>query len=359
VNPAIVHVASGREWRGGQRQVWLLARELARHRIEQVVVTGEGSELAIRLRADGVRVRAAPWRSGLDPRVVPTILGELRGRSAVLHAHDGHALTLAGLAAALTGTPLVVTRRVTFPLRNQFFWRRASRVIAISGAVRAALEASGLSPERLVLVPSAVEAPDPAAPPDGNIRARLGLPNTGQLAVSLGALTPEKDQFTLVEAAALLVRDLPELHWAIVGEGALRGDLERRIAQRGLQGRFHLLGHLADPHDALAGADVFVLSSTSEGLGTSILAAMAREVPVVATRVGGIPDVLGGGAGLMVSPGNPAELAQAVRRILDDQDLRQELILVARNELRRFSVSAVAERVLTVYRSCAHSLDGS
>jgi len=359
VNPAIVHVASGREWRGGQRQVWLLARELARQGIEQVVVTGEGSELATRLRFDGVRVRAPRWRSGLDPRVLPAILGELRGRSAVLHAHDAHALTLAGVVAAFTGAPLVVTRRVTFPLRNRFFWRRACRVIAISGAVRQALETDGLPTDRVVLVPSAVEGPSPAPPPAGSIRARLGLPNTGQLAVSLGALTPEKDQFTLVEAAALLVRDLPELHWAIGGEGVLRGDLERRIAQRGLQGRFHLLGHLADPHDALSGADVFVLSSTSEGLGTSILAAMARDVPVVATRVGGIPDVLGGGAGLMVSPGNPAELARAVRQILHEPDLRRELIIVARKELRRFSVSAVAERVLTVYRSCAHSLDGS
>jgi glycosyltransferase involved in cell wall biosynthesis len=292
--------------------------------------------------------------------VVPAILGELRGRwAAVLHAHDAHALTLAGLTAAITGAPLVVTRRVTFPLRNRFFWRRACRVIAISGAVRQALEADGLAPERVVLVPSAVEGPDPASRSNGSIRAHLGLPNTGQLAVSLGALTPEKDQFTLVEGAALLVQDLPELHWAIVGEGPLRGDLERRIAQRGLQGRFHLLGHLADPHDALCGADVFVLSSTSEGLGSSILAAMARDVPVVATRVGGIPDVLGGGAGLMVSPGNPAELARAVRQILRDPELRRELILVARKELRRFSVSAVAERVLTVYRSCVHSLDGS
>jgi glycosyltransferase involved in cell wall biosynthesis len=358
VNPAIVHVASGREWRGGQRQVWLLARELARQKIEQVVVTGEGSELASRLEADGVRVRAAPWRAGLDPRVVPAIVGELRGRSAILHAHDAHALTLAGLSATLTGAPLVVTRRVTFPLRSRFFWRRACRVIAISGAVREALEADGLSTDRLVVVPSAADVPDPASP-DPGIRTRLGLSNTGQLAVSLGALTPEKDQSTQVEAAALLVRDLPDLHWAIAGEGPLRGELERRIEQRGLQGRFHLLGHLADPHDALAGADIFVLSSTSEGLGSSVLAAMARDVPVVATRVGGIPDLLGGGAGLMVPARNPGELARTVRRMLGDPALRRELILVARNELRRFSVSAVAERVLTVYRSCAHSLDGS
>jgi glycosyltransferase involved in cell wall biosynthesis len=359
VSPAIVHVASGREWRGGQRQIWLLARELARRGTEQVVVTGEGSELASRLSSGGIPVRTASWRAGLDPRVVPAILRELRQRPAILHAHDAHALTLAGIAAALSGSPLVVTRRVTFPLRHRFFWKRACRVIAISEAVHHALVDDGLSPERVVLVPSAVDAPDPAGPPNADIRTGLGLPKNGQVAVSLGALTPEKDQSTLIDAAALLVRDLPDLHWAIAGEGPLRGELESRIVRRGLQGRVHLMGHLDDPHAALAGADIFVLSSTAEGLGSSLLAAMVRDVPVVATRVGGVPDVLGGGGGVMVPPHDPGELARAVRRVLEDPALRLELKLLARKDLARFSVSAVAERVLTVYRSCAHSLDGS
>ena len=89
MNPAIVHVASGREWRGGQRQVWLLARELGRLGVTQVVVTGGGTELARRLQSSGVRVRAAAWRAGLDPRVIWSILKELRGRPAVLHAAFG------------------------------------------------------------------------------------------------------------------------------------------------------------------------------------------------------------------------------------------------------------------------------
>lgn len=358
MSPAVVHVASGREWRGGQRQVWLLARALSRSGVEQVVITGSGTELAGRLQSSGVRVRAATWNAGLDPRVLWPILQEARRPHAVLHAHDAHSLTLAGVCSSLTGAPLVVTRRVIFPLRRGGFWLRARRVIAISQAVQDALVADGVRPERIVLIPSAVDIEDPG-PGHTSIRHALGLPENGRLAVSLAALTPEKDQSTLVAAAAVLVRDLPNLHWVIAGEGPERGNLERRIAEAGLTRRFHLVGQLPDPHAALRGADVCVLSSTSEGLGSSILAAMALGVPVVATRVGGVPELLGSGAGLMVSPGDAPGFAAAVRRVLTDPELGENLTRIGRREASRFSVPGMAERVVGVYRSCVHSLDGS
>jgi glycosyltransferase involved in cell wall biosynthesis len=358
VKPAVVHVASGREWRGGQRQVWLLARELERLGIKQVVVTGAGSELAHRLGASGVRVRPATWRAGLDPRVLGPLLAEVRRGPAVLHAHDAHALTLAGLCARLTRTPLVVTRRVTFPLRHPFFWRRACRVITISRAVRDALLSDGLEPARLVLIPSALD-PELKASVRPDVRRTLGIPEKEQLVVNPGALTPEKDHSTLISAAALLVRDLPGLHWVVVGDGPLRERLQQEVTQRGLQDRFHLVGDLPDPHAVINEADVLVLSSTSEGLGSSILAAMDLGVPVVATRVGGIPDLVGSGGGLLVAPGQPEEFAAAVRRVLTEPGLSQKLTTAARQDLGKFSVSAIARQVLTVYRSCAHTLEES
>lgn len=339
--------------------MWLLARALGRTGAKQVVITGGGTELAHRLQSSGVRVRTAAWKAGLDPRVLWPVLQELRRPRAVLHAHDAHSLTLAGVCSALTGTPLVVTRRVTFPIRRHGFWLRAQRVIAISQAVRDALIADGVRPDRIVVVPSAVDIEYSASPVQPSIRHALGLPENGRVAVSLAALTPEKDQSSMVAAAALLVRDLPNLHWVIAGEGPLRNQLEQHIAAAGLSERFHLLGQLPDPHTALAGADVCVLSSTSEGLGSSILAAMASGVPIVATRVGGIPDLLDTGAGLMVSPGDPLAFAAAVRRVLTEPELREKLIRIGRGEATRYSVPGMAERVLGVYRSCVHSLDGS
>jgi L-malate glycosyltransferase len=353
----VVHVASGREWRGGQRQVWLLARELQARGIDQTVVTRRGSELARRLTASGVSVRAISWSAGLDPRVLTALLSELR-RPAVLHAHDAHALTLSGLCSWITGARYVATRRVTFPLRNRIFWRRACRIIAISRAVVEALVQDGLNRTSLVLIPSTY---DPAVFRAGSvdIRTRLGLCPGGQIAVALGALTPEKDHITLIRAASRLVQDLPELHWVIVGDGDMRQLIMDEIERNGLSSRVHLLEHFEDPHQVLGQADIFVLSSTSEGLGSSVLAAMAARVPIVATRVGGVPDLLESGAGFLVEPSNPERLADAVRGVLNDPALSQSLRDKAQEEIRKYSPSAMAERVLTVYRSCAHSLDGA
>jgi glycosyltransferase involved in cell wall biosynthesis len=177
--------------------------------------------------------------------------------------------------------------------------------------------------------------------------------------VHFGALTPEKDHRTLILAAAKLVQDLPDLHWVLIGEGPLRRELQDQIRSLAVQDRVHLIGALDDPHRVLAAADIFVLSSVSEGLGSSILAAMIRGVPVVATRVGGIPELLEAGAGIMVRPGDPSAIATAVRQVLTDQPLRASLVDTARRNGERFSVAAMADQVMTVYRSCAHSLDGS
>jgi glycosyltransferase involved in cell wall biosynthesis len=119
------------------------------------------------------------------------------------------------------------------------------------------------------------------------------------------------------------------------------------------------VGQLRDPHAALVGADVFVLSSLAEGLGTSVLAAMACNVPVVATRVGGVPELVKSGGGVLVPAGSPGEFAGAVRRVLTDPVYARNLTQVASQELGRFTPEAMAERVLEVYRSCAHSLEGS
>jgi glycosyltransferase involved in cell wall biosynthesis len=337
--------------------VWLLARELSRRDVNQVVITGKGSELARRLDASGVPARLVSWRASLDPRVLPALTAELRARRSILHAHDAHALTLAGIGAALARAPLVATRRVAFPLRRLGFWGRAHHLIAISDAVRETLLTAGIPRALITVIPDAVDLSSDDSAYD--VRQRLNVPHGGQLAVNLAALTPEKAQSTLVEAAALLVRDLPGLHWAVVGEGPLREFLEREIARRGLGDRFHLIGELPDPHVALKGADVFVLSSKTEGLSSAVLAAMAAGVPVVATGAGGVVELLAQDRGVVVRPGDAQGLAAAVRRVLFDGELRSRLTQAARQASREFGIGAMADRVLEVYRSCSHTLDPS
>jgi glycosyltransferase involved in cell wall biosynthesis len=317
------------------------------------VVTGRGTPLAERLAADGISVRETAWSAGLDPRVVAAIVAELRSGPALLHAHDAHSLTLAGLSAWFRRVPLVVTRRVDFPLRRRGFWSRADRVIAVSDAVARVLRTDGIDPSRIVVVHSGVDVAEAADAAPMGIRNRLGLHENTQLAVNVGALVPHKGHATLLRAAALLRDRLPQLHWAIAGEGPLRGELERLRGELGLRGCVHLLGHVPEPLGLVADADVFVMSSREEGLGTSVLDAMARGIPVASTTAGGLPEMLGGGAGVLVPPEQPAALADAVASLAQDPELRTRVRDRALMVVQRFSARRMAEEVGTVYRSCA------
>jgi glycosyltransferase involved in cell wall biosynthesis len=360
VTPAVVHVASGREWRGGQRQVWLLARELRRGGLaNQVVVTGAATELAFRLKGDDVRVHEARWQSGLDPRVLLPIFREVRAGAALLHAHDAHAVTLAGLVATPTGVPLIATRRVDFHLRRPGFWRRASRVIAVSSAVADVLTDDGVDPARIQVVHSGIDLGAARAAEPLGLRERLGLGAEAQLACTVGALVPHKDHATLLHAARLLAGRFPALHWVIAGDGELRQVLQWLAAELGVADRVHFLGHVSQPLRVIADADVYVMSSREEGLGTSVLDAMACGIPVASTSAGGLPEMLHQGAGILVPPRNPDGLAGAVRRILCDRDLRQRVVERASRTVESFSAERMAAEVLTVYRSCVPAIEGS
>ena len=354
----IVHLASGREWRGGQNQVLLLARALgARGDVDQTVVTGRDTLLARRLADAGVPVRPTGWTIGLSPAALRAAITECRAGPAILHAHDAHALTLAGVAGFLTGTPFLATRRVDFHLRRPGLWRRAARLIAISDAVRNVLISDGIDPARIVRVHSGIDLEGVRRTRAGDVRVRLGLPGDVPLAVAVGALVGHKDHATLLRAAQALRPTRPEVHWAVAGEGELRGALEEQIAALGLLDRVHLLGHVEAALPLIASADVFVMSSKEEGLGTSVLDAMALDVPIAATSAGGIPEMLRNGAGLLTPPGDGAGLAGSVRRILDDAELRRRLVRTAQDRVEEFSATAMAEGVLAVYRSVAETVD--
>lgn len=355
----VVHLASGREWRGGQNQVLLLTRALAARggEVDQVVVTGRRTLLAKRLIDSGVPLREVGWRIGLSPAALAGAIGEAAHGPTLFHAHDAHALTLAGLAARLTNSPFVVTRRVDFHLRHPGLWRRANRVIAISEAVRGVLVSDGIPSTSIVTVHSGIEVERVRAVRAGDILSELGLPQGRPLAVTVGALVDHKDHATLVDAAAALRRQQPDLHWVIAGEGELRGELEGRVKQLGMSDRVHLAGQVKEPLRLIASADVFVMSSKEEGLGTTVLDAMALGIPIAATSGGGIPEMLSGGAGLLSPPRDPAALAHSVGRLLVEPDLRESTRRAASERVEQFSATAMANGVVSVYRSVMESVD--
>ncbi|MDZ4257966.1 MAG: glycosyltransferase family 4 protein [Gemmatimonadales bacterium] len=353
----MVHVASGREWRGGQRQVLLLARGMREQgEVPTLVITGAGTALAERLADAGVPTHLVTWSMGLDPRVVRGILA-VAAPGTIIHSHDSHAHTLADAAIRLRRLPLVATRRVAFPVRHPARWRRADHVIALSTPIAEQMHAAGVPREQVSIIPSGVDLDILTRP--RTLTALPGLPPPGApLILCIAALTPEKGIDVLIAAAALLANTTPDAHWLVLGEGARRQALQRQIRAAGLEGRVHLAGDVPEPHGYLTAATLAVQPSRSEGFGSAVLDAMAAGVPVVASDTGGLPEALAGGGGLLVPPGNADRLAAAVRQLLDNPAEREALGAAGRTAATQFAVPRLVARTLDVYRSLDLLPDG-
>ena len=346
----VLQVDAGREWRGGQNQVRLLARELAHEpEVEQRLVTKRDGELARRATADGVTVRGARWTISLDPRAAFDLLLAMKDfRPDVVHAHDSHALTLARWASGWVDwdggpPPLVATRRVDFHVRRRSGWFHADAVIAVSDAVRRVLVGDGLPETSITVIPDGID-PDEVrarAVTPLNIRLRLGLAPGTPLAVNVAALADHKDQRTLVRAAMQARPLRPDLHWAIAGEGERRHTLEREIGNLHLGDRVHLLGFIPEVDALIRESDVFVMSSREEGLGSVILNALALAKPVVATAAGGIPEVVP--ETQLVPVGDAGALGRKVVATLDHPSTIPLPL--------RFTARAMAQSVVALYRS--------
>jgi glycosyltransferase involved in cell wall biosynthesis len=365
--PTVLHVDAAREWRGGQNQARLLVSELARRGLEQALAARPDSRLAAEVDALGVRVVPLRWRTGLDPAAVVGLARELgAGGWDVVHAHSSHALQTSLLALALAGgrSALVGSRRLDFPLRSPAVWRRADVVLAVSWAVRDVLVTGGLEPARVRVVHDGVDLretkPRPVPGPDarsgsgapGRLRRAAGAGPGDLLVGTAGALVGHKDHATLLQAAAEVVRARPEARFVVAGEGPLRPELERLAETLGLGPRVSLPGHLPDVAGSLAELDLFVLSSSGEGLGSASLEALAAGVPVVLTRAGGLVDVAGDVLP-SVPPGDSAALAAAILRLLADPEARARVARAGRERVRAFSAAAMAERTLDAYRAVA------
>ena len=355
----VLHLDSAATWRGGQNQVLLTAKGMAERGHESVVVCRSGSPLEKRARADGLEVEPLPFRGDLWP---PAILGLARtlrrDRPHALLLHDPHAVSAGLVAVRLAGGPaLVAVRRVDFPLRGAFSrWKYAAcnRVIVVSRAIGTVVEHGGLDATRLRLVYEGV--PDRTPQPGGReALAELGVPPAAPVVGNVAALTGHKDHATLIEAMALLRPRAPEAHLVIAGEGELQGPLEALVRERGLGDRVVFAGFRRDLDRILPAFSVFCLSSHLEGLGTSVLDAMAFALPVVATAAGGIPEAVEDGVtGRLVAPRDPVALADALAEVLGNEERRRALGSAGRQRfLECFTTDRMVEETVRVLEEVA------
>lgn len=324
----VVHVDTGREWRGGQVQLW----HLLRARRDDVLVVPPDAPLRAAAEALGVQVVPIAMR-GLP-------LGTLAVRKEVVqHRADLVAAHTANAHGHLIGIPcpLIVHRRVDFTVNGRWSrWKYAQPTgyVAVSHAVARVLLAGGVASERIRVVHDGVDMQPWRIPTEPGAGERLGVPRGVPWVAAVGALVDHKGHEVLLDA----LQELPDVHLVVAGDGPNRRALELRAKPLG--DRVHWLGQRDDVAAWLGGADVFVHPSHEEGLGQVVIEAMAAGVPVVSTTAGGLPEIVGSD-GTLVRPGDPNALATALAAVLADPKARERAVAAAPRIWHNFDVSTM------------------
>ena len=363
-----LHVDTARTWRGGQNQVLLTVNGLRSIGERAALVAHPDGELRQRA-AEGLELvplapktemdLSAAWKfSRLLKRLVPD----------VIHAHDPHGVAMASLALSLGAVSaakggklpvLVASRRVDFHLKGNSFsrwkYRQVDCFIAASEAIRQMLVADGVAADRTVTVHEGIDVEHVQAAPAVNVHEAFFLPHGAPVVGNVAALVPHKGQRYLIEAAHLVVQQVPDARFVILGEGELREHLEKQVHEHHLEKHVLLPGFRTDVLGCLKGFDLFVMSSVTEGLGTSLLDAMAAARPIVATTAGGIPEIVEDGVnGLLVPPRDAKALADAIVRALKDQTLRRQMGEAGFARVNeRFTVERMVAETASVYARVA------
>jgi len=358
-----LHVDTARNWRGGQSQVLLtvLGLRAAGHRA--ALVAHPAGELRRRAQ-EGLELFAIAPRSEMDLSAAwkfSRLVKQLRPD--VVHAHDPHAVAMAALGLSMSTESskprLVASRRVDFHLKthalSRWKYRQVERFICASEAIRRMLVGDGVPAALTSTVHEGIDADRVAAAPAADLHAEFWLPHHAPIVGNVAALVPHKGQRHLIEAAALVVRTVPDARFVIAGEGELRPSLERLIKERRLEKHVFLAGFRPDVLSVHKAFDIFAMSSITEGLGTSILDAMACSKPVVGTTAGGIPEaVVDGVTGLLVAPRDHDAMARAIVALLTDDRARQRMGAEGLRRVRdAFSIERLVAETLAVYRALA------
>lgn len=355
-----LHIDTARTWRGGQNQVLLTVLGLRALGHRAALVVHPDGELRTRASEGSDVIPLAPFTE-MDLRAGWRLARVLRDlKPDVIHAHDPHAVAMAAIALSMGAPepcpPLVAGRRVDFRMKQNAFsrwkYRHVTCFVCASNAIRQILITDGLPSEQVVTVYEGISLPHVAAAPPAKLHEELWLPHGAPLVGNIAALVPHKGQRHLIDAVLLVLREVPEAHFVIVGEGELQSALERQVKHLHLERHVHLLGFRPDPLSVLKGLDLFVMSSVTEGLGTSVLDAMAVSRPVVATRAGGLPEIVQDGrTGFLVPIRDPRAMADAIVHLLNDPALRARFGDAARARVEaQFTAERMVEETLAVYR---------
>jgi glycosyltransferase involved in cell wall biosynthesis len=352
----ILHAETGQHLYGGPLQVALLVKGLKARGCGNLLLCPRGSAVG-RAVQGRCRILAPRLAGDLDPRLPLNLMCALRSfQPHLIHIHSRRGADYwGGIVAALNGTPAVVSRRVDNPepvALARVKYRCYDRVISISQRIREVLLAAGVPVEKIVCVPSGIHTERYGRSCDRQWFLReFGLEESQRVLAAIAQFIPRKGHRVVMEALPEVIGEFPDLRVLLFGRGPLEGELKKLCHRHGLSSHVRFAGFRTDLERVLPCLDLVVHPALMEGLGLSLLETAAAGIPIVASRVGGIPEIVQDGVtGVLVPPADPKSLASAIVRLLRQRETARAFGNAGRDFFRRnFSVAKMVEGNLRVY----------
>ncbi len=361
-NFSVLHVATALSWRGGEQQVVYMMEELQKRNVSQLLLCARESALERYCLKASLPFVTARKRSSFDISFAARLSRVCKKRHIdIIHTHDSHAHTFAVLAAVIFGckATIIVSRRVDFKPSSGWFSRfkynhpQVKRILCVSDTIKQMVSLVVKDQAKLVTVHSGIDPDRFSGSKRGTIlHDQFQVPYHYKIIANISAIAPHKDYYTFLDTVALLSKKLTDTRYFVIGDGPEKENIHAYSTKLGLDKIVHFTGFRSDIPQLLPEVDVMLITSKTEGLGTTVLDAFACKVPVVATRAGGIPEIVKHGeTGLLAGVQDPDGLAQQVFHLLNDDQLRSKLTEEAYRYLKNFTRESTAKKTLTEYLS--------
>jgi glycosyltransferase involved in cell wall biosynthesis len=364
----VLHVSTAATWRGGEQQASYLIRHLSQLNINCCLMAPQHAAMLQHLHSTTCRIFSFRKTGSLN-------LGLAKKLSAIckqehidlIHTHDSHAHTAAYLSALFfrNKCPIVVSRRVDFAVSDSFFSKHKynypsiKKIICVSEAIRQITAPAIKDQTKLAVVHSGVDL-NRFIEGKLKLHQEYHLPEDTFLVGNISALADHKDLHTFVRTASRINKEHKNIHFFLIGEGNERNSLQQEVDALKLNAHVHFTGFRNDIHELLPELNIFLMTSKTEGLGTTLIDAMAAGVCVVATKAGGIPELIQHQlTGLLAEIGDDVMLANHVNHLYQHPEEAALLRNNAKKQAAQFSFEQMAQKTLAIYQEVLSTMNGT
>lgn len=355
----VLHLSSERTWRGGEQQIAYLINESIKSGVEIFVACRRGSAFETYCKNNNIDHLALPFLNEFDLGTSYEIknLCKYMGMD-LLHVHSSHSHALAVWSHIIGNkTPIILHRRVDFPVKKNFLslykynHPAIRKIICVSDKIKEVVSESLKQPRKCVTIYSGIDLSKFVYTGEaGKLKREFGLADNTKLIGNISAIAPHKDYKTFVDTAEIICNQKKNIIFLIIGDGPSGNEIKAYVKDKGLEDKIIFTGFRKDVPEILPELDIFLITSKTEGLGTTILDSFACKVPVVATAGGGIPEIINNEVtGLLAPVGKADILAEKINTLLENTFLKEKIRSEAFLEVQKFSKEKTAEKTLLLY----------